>query len=207
MILPRAATEHAMSSTSGGSPRSGNATANGLLPSIASFPPHGTMWLMPPIVYARPIISRRDAISANHAAAPKWLLLRTETNAGSPCSAAFRTATSIAHADTTWPMPLPPSTTAVERVSRTIAMRGRGGGRAAAQPLDVDRHPHHAVRLDAAQVGLDQRLRGEPRVRLGHAGREEEIAAERGQRGGGDARVIAIGDCAHGWRYSKNPLV
>ena len=50
MILPRAATEQAMSSTIGFSRPAGIAIAKGLLPSMASAPPQGTMWLMPPIV-------------------------------------------------------------------------------------------------------------------------------------------------------------
>jgi len=52
MILPRAATEQAISRMIGGAPLRGRATAKGLLPSIASDPPQGTMWLMAPMAAA-----------------------------------------------------------------------------------------------------------------------------------------------------------
>jgi hypothetical protein len=74
IILPRAATLQAMSSVTGGSSPAGIATANGLLPRIASAPPHGTMWLIPPMVRLRPIIPAAAAISAKWEAVPKWLL-------------------------------------------------------------------------------------------------------------------------------------
>ena len=53
----------AMSSTIGKSRSVGKATENGLLPSTASAPPQGVMWLMAPIVKLMPIMSRRAAIS------------------------------------------------------------------------------------------------------------------------------------------------
>ena len=80
------------------------------------------------------------------------------------------------------------------RSRRRLAARGRGVDRARAQPLDVDaEHPGDAVGVDAAQVGLDQRVGLDPGVRL-RAARpsDEDVVGEVSQRLDWEAGTLAL---------------
>ena len=111
--------------------------------------------------------------------APAWLLLPTAATA-TLVVRARSIAWRMANAPAIWPMLLPPSITRAAPASLTTRGRPLRIDAALGQLADVQRHAHHAVRMDPAQIGLDQ-LIGSRTLGVGrrHAAALEDACAPR----------------------------
>ena len=159
------------------------------MPTILSVPPTGAM-VGSALVPASPIMPARAARSVYQSIAPQWLELPSAAKAiPVPWPApppATSMARSMAKVPPIWPIVLAPST----RIAPPC-LRDRAGDAFRVDPLagqlaDIVRDAQHAVRVDAAPVGVEKRLRQQPRVPLAHvAGRED--ARDEGLRRSGAA--------------------
>jgi len=122
MILPHAACVVDMSMTSGGSRPAGAPNAIGLEPRKMRFMPGGTM-IESVCVRAMPTMPSRAAASTKYAHAPQWELLWAAATP-TPDSRASVIASCMARSATTWPMPAPPSTTALDGPVRRTRISG-----------------------------------------------------------------------------------
>ena len=104
---------------------------------------------------------------------------------------------------TVWPKPRLPSSTANAPPSVTTVARCPARMQTGAQPVEVARHPHHAVAVVPGQVGLDQlgRRSGPPRRRRSRRRRRCRAPAISGQPASAGVRGAPRGSsCRRGPR-------
>ena len=129
---------------------------NGAVDMRRSVPPNGATSTLPEALTkwmeTRPAAA---AISAQSPTRPMWPALRSAT-IDRPIALHLSMPICTACGATVWPKPYRPSTTASTGVSVLISTLRSATTAPSCLPLQVARHPHHAVAVMAGQVGPDQ---------------------------------------------------